>query len=113
MAGIRRSPTKPHPSEHAWWRFDRGEIGRVKRILPGGSGGLGIVEFDGQVPAAHVATMMQFSAWEPIPPPVALEAPCSCVTLEGGVVLTDGCARHDARAQGAAVVHSEPERLLR
>lgn len=95
---MKREPAKPHPSEHAWWRFDGKATGRVRRILSGGAGDLGIVEFDGDVPAAHVSTMMRFSAWQPCGPPVALEPPCTCVDLGDGVVLSDGCAKHDASA---------------
>lgn len=90
---------KPAPAPGQWWRFDGKQLARVARVLPGGAGDLGIVEFDGyEVPAAHVSTMIQFSAWQPAEPPVALEATCTCVDLGEGVVLSDGCARHDARA---------------
>lgn len=44
------------------WRFERQEA-EVSRVLPGGGGGLGIAEFDGLVPAAHVSTMLRFDAW--------------------------------------------------
>jgi len=97
-----KSTAKPHPSAHAWWRFDGKQVGKVKRILPGGSGDLGIVEFDGLVPSAHVATMMQFAAWQPCEPTEPrLEAECTCITLDDGITISDGCLRHsgqDARA---------------
>lgn len=103
---------KPHPTEHPWWRFDGKQTGRVKRILPGGSGDLGIVELDGPVPSAHVATMMHFAAWQPTTAPVALEPPCACVALEGGAALSEGCTKHSAA--GAIVdptAETEPRRL--
>lgn len=97
---------KPWPQVGQPWRFDRnGEIGVVKRILPGGAGDLGIVEFDGLVPSAHVSTMLQFDAWQPAKEmPVAHAPPCSCVTLEGGVVIADGCLAHDAKKSRPADV---------
>lgn len=88
----------PMPEVGQWWRFER-EEGRVKRVLPGGGGGLGICEFDGLIPAAHVSTMLRFSCWSHLPngPTArALPPPCTCVTLDGGVVIADGCAMHSA-----------------
>jgi hypothetical protein len=86
---------KPQPAVGQRWRLDRFE-GVIVKVLPGGGGGLGIVEFEGEVPSAHVSTMLRFPGWSFIPA-AALPPPCTCVTLEGGVILSDGCAMHDAR----------------
>lgn len=36
-------------------------------------------------------------------PTKALPPPCTCVTLESGVILADGCAMHDARGAKSTV----------
>ncbi len=54
---------KPRPHIGQRWRFER-EEGAIVRILPGGSGNIGIAEFDGNIPPAHVVTMMRFPAWQ-------------------------------------------------
>ncbi len=86
---------KPHPAAGQWWRFGR-EEGRVTRILPGGAGDLGIAEFgEHQIPAAHVSTMLHFAAWTYLPngpTQAALPPPCTCVVLDGGATIADGCA---------------------
>ena len=87
--------SKPQPAVGQRWRLDRFE-GVIVKVLPGGGGGLGIVEFEGEVPSAHVSTMLRFPGWSFVPT-AALPPPCTCVTLEGGVILSDGCAMHDAR----------------
>jgi hypothetical protein len=58
----------------------------------GGSGNLGIAEFDGNLPASHVATMLNYEAWQPCKPE---EIPCKCIEM-AGVILSNGCPRHDA-----------------
>ncbi len=40
----------------------------------------------------------------------ALEAPCTCVVLEGGITIADGCAKHDAK--GAKVAQEEEPRRM-
>jgi hypothetical protein len=57
---ITKKPPRVLPRQR--WRFERQE-GEVTRILPGGAGDLGIAEFDGYIPAAHVSTMLRFDAW--------------------------------------------------
>lgn len=83
---------KPRPEIGQRWRMNNHE-GVIVRMLPGGGGDLGIVEFDGEVPSAHVSTMLRFPAWQFVPTK-ALPPPCTCVTLEGGVIIADGCAMH-------------------
>lgn len=102
----------PMPEPGQWWRLMAHE-GVITKILPGGAGDLGIAVFDGDVPPAHIATMLRFDAWKYMPDgPTkrALPPPCTCVHLDGGVVLSDGCSAHDAaRAQTVAAV--EPRTL--
>lgn len=96
-----RAQAKPKPEVGQWWLFDGKQMGRVRRILPGGAGDMGIAEFDGLVPTAHVSTMLQYAAWRPVTPNDStwfLHMPCKCVMLEGGIVLADGCPAHDASA---------------
>lgn len=51
------------PSPGQTWRF-MAEESEVVRILPGGAGDLGIVEFKDKIPPAHVATMKSYTrAW--------------------------------------------------
>lgn len=104
----------PRPEVGTWWRFER-EEGRVSRILPGGGGGMGICEFDGPIPTAHVSTMLHFGAWRYLPggpTQKALPPPCTCVHLDGGVIIADGCAAHSAAgASAAAIEPRRPEQL--
>ncbi len=103
---------KTKPAIGQWWRFER-EEGVISRILPGGGGDMGIAVFDGPVPPAHVSTMLRFAAWTHLPngPTVrALPPPCTCITLDGGIILSDGCAAHDA-AGARSDVEIEPRRL--
>lgn len=58
----KNSRSKPGPQPRQRWRFD-GREAEVIRILPGGANDLGIVEFDGSIPSAHVNTMLRFDAW--------------------------------------------------
>ncbi len=90
---------KPEPAVGQWWRLMAHE-GVIARMRPGGGGDLGIAVFDGDVPPAHVSTMLTFPAWTYLPDgptKAALPPPCTCVTLDGGIILSDGCAAHDAR----------------
>lgn len=100
------------PEIGQWWRLNKHE-GVIVKMLPGGGGDLGIAVFEGDIPSAHVSTMLRFVAWSYLPngpTQRALEAPCTCITLDGGVVLSDGCARHDARGARQAEM-SEPRRM--
>lgn len=105
---------KPAPVVGQWWRFGR-EEGRVTRILPGGAGDMGIVEFgEHPIPAAHVSTMLHFTAWLYLPDgptQAALPPPCTCVALDGGVTISDGCVRHSGA--GAKVVEPQQIKELR
>lgn len=103
---------RPQPAPGQWWRLMAHE-GVITKILPGGAGNLGIAVFEGDVPPAHASTMLRFDAWAYLPngpTKRALEAPCTCVTLEGGITIADGCARHDAKGAKAAEV-VEPRRM--
>lgn len=102
---------KPMPEPGQWWRFGR-EEGVIVRLYPGGAGDMGIAEFRGNIPPAHVATMLRFDAWTPLKGPSvkALPAPCTCVTLDGGIILANGCALHDA-ANVATLTQTEPEMM--
>ncbi len=82
--------------------------GVIVKMLPGGGGGMGIAVFDGDVPPSHVTTMLRFDAWTYLPngpTAPALPPPCTCVTMDGGVILSTGCAAHDAA--GATRVASD------
>ncbi len=102
----------PMPEIGQWWRLNKQE-GVIVKMLPGGGGDLGIAVFDGDIPGAHVSTMLRFSAWSYLPngpTKRALEAPCTCVVLEGGITIADGCAKHDAK--GAKVAQEEEPRRM-
>jgi hypothetical protein len=96
----------------AWWRFGKCE-GVIVRVYPGGSGNKGIAHFEGDIPDAHIHTMLCFTAsWTYLPdgPTVpALPPPCTCRDL-GGVLLSDGCALHDATR--SRVVQEQEDRRL-
>ncbi len=101
----------PHPAVGQWWRFGR-EEGRVSRLLPGGAGDMGIVEFTGNIPTAHVSTMLHFAAWTYLPngpTQAALPPPCTCVELPSGVTISDGCAAHSGAGAQAVEVTREKE----
>lgn len=101
----------PMPEIGQWWRLDR-QDGVIVKMLPGGGGDLGIAVFDGDIPSAHVSTMLRFAAWSYLPngpTKRALEPPCTCVTLDGGITIADGCAAHDAKR--AKVADIEPRRM--
>ncbi len=102
----------PHPAPDQWWRFGR-EEGRVSRLLPGGAGDMGIVEFTGNIPAAHVSTMLHFAAWTYLPngpTQAALPPSCSCLDLGGGAIISDHCAEHSGA--GAKAVEATREKEL-
>lgn len=103
----------PTPKVGQWWRFGR-EEGVVKRILPGGGGDMGIAEFEGLIPTAHVSTMLWFDSWKYIgkPPKPMLPPPCTCIALEGGVIISDGCAAHAGADAVTAAEAPRKDRLL-
>jgi hypothetical protein len=55
-----RKPQSVQPRQR--WRFERQEA-EVSRVLPGGADNKGIAVFDGDIPPAHVVTMLRFDAW--------------------------------------------------
>lgn len=89
--------SKVNPEVGQWWALDKC-FGVITKVLPGGAGNAGIAVFDGDVPPAHVSTMLSFSSWRYLgtdPPTTGLEAPCTCIDV-GGVILSTDCQRHNA-----------------
>ena len=104
---------KPMPEVGQWWALN-GHAGRIVKILPGGGADMGIAVFDGAAPPAHVSTMLHYPGWAQVAAPSALPPPCTCRTLDGGVILSDGCPAHDAAARAAArVEEGAPMHMMR
>lgn len=92
-----RSLPKVMPAPGQSWEFC-GRVATVLKIYPGGGGNMGIVHFSGdEIPPAHVCIMLRFDGYAYLGVPVALLPTCTCVTI-GDVIVSDGCARHDASA---------------